>query len=115
LGRSRDELSVLFVSDRTIRQFNKAYLDHDSPTDVLAFPQHKGSSSLQPHLLGDVVISVETAVRQAKEHGHSLDQELALLLIHGILHLVGYDDTTPAARRRMWAKQRVLFSRCLEG
>jgi rRNA maturation RNase YbeY len=115
LGRSRDEVSVLFVSDRTIRRLNKAYLNHDYPTDVLAFPQQGGVSSPQPHLFGDVVISVETAARQAKEHGHSLDQELALLLIHGILHLSGYDDTTPAARRRMWAKQRALLHRCLDG
>jgi probable rRNA maturation factor len=57
-----------------------------------------------------VVISVETAARQAKEHSHSLPHELALLLIHGILHLVGYDDTTPATRRRMWTEQARLLA-----
>jgi probable rRNA maturation factor len=76
----------------------------------MAFPQQRGSPSPQPHLLGDVVISVETAARQAKEHGHSLAQEIAFLLIHGMLHLFGYDDTTPAARRRMWTKQARLLA-----
>ncbi|MBW8004337.1 MAG: rRNA maturation RNase YbeY [candidate division NC10 bacterium] len=110
LGRPRNEVSVLLVGDRAIRRLNQTYLNHDRSTDVLAFPQQKGSPSPQPHLLGDVVISVETAARQAKEHGYSLDQELALLLVHGILHLLGYDDTTPAARRRMWAKQARLLA-----
>jgi probable rRNA maturation factor len=110
LGRPRHEVSVLLVGDRAIRRLHRTYLNHDRPTDVLAFPQQGGVPAPQPHLLGDVVISVETAARQAKAHGHSLDRELALLLIHGILHLVGYDDTTPAARRRMWARQARLLS-----
>lgn len=101
---------MLLVGDRVIRRLNRAYLDHDYPTDVLAFPQHNDPSSPQLQLLGDVVISVETAARQAKEHGHSLARELALLLIHGILHLFGYDDSTAAARRRMWAKQARLLA-----
>lgn len=96
---------MLLVGDRAIRRLNRAYLNRDRPTDVLAFPQQRGSPSPQPFLLGDVVISVETAARQAKVHGHSLAQEMALLLIHGILHLLGYEDTTPTARRRMWAAQ----------
>lgn len=110
LGRPRNEVSVLLVNDRAIRRLHKAYLKYDYPTDVLAFPQQVGSPSPQAHLLGDVVISVETAARQAKEHGHSLSHELALLLIHGILHLFGYDDTTPAGHRRMWAKQATLLA-----
>ncbi|MCZ6479043.1 MAG: rRNA maturation RNase YbeY [candidate division NC10 bacterium] len=110
MGRPSDEVSVLLVDDRAIRRLNKVYLNHDRPTDVLAFPQQQGLPSPQPHLLGDVVISVETAARQAKEHGHSLPHELALLLIHGILHLVGYDDSTPATRRRMWTEQARLLA-----
>ncbi|MGH7351161.1 MAG: rRNA maturation RNase YbeY, partial [Candidatus Methylomirabilales bacterium] len=78
--------------------------------DVLAFPQPQGFASPGPHLLGDVVISVDTAARQAKAHGHSLNQELALLLIHGLLHLLGYDDSRPAARRRMWSVQARLLA-----
>ncbi|MFQ5658667.1 MAG: rRNA maturation RNase YbeY, partial [Candidatus Methylomirabilales bacterium] len=109
LGRPSHEISVLLVGDRAIRRLNRTYLKHNRPTDVLAFPQQRGPRVPQPHLLGDVVISVDTAARQAKEHGHSLARELALLLIHGILHLVGYTDTTPAARRRMWAEQSRLL------
>ncbi|MFQ5989410.1 MAG: rRNA maturation RNase YbeY [Candidatus Methylomirabilales bacterium] len=110
MGRPRDEVSVVLVDDRAIRRLNRLYLNHDRPTDVLAFPQQQGLPSPQPHLLGDVVISVETAARQAKAHGHSLAQELAMLLIHGILHLLGYDDSTPATRRRMWAEQARLLA-----
>jgi len=101
---------VLLVGDRAIRRLNRAYLSRDHPTDVLAFPQPRGFSLPGPHLLGDVVISVDTAARQAKAHGHSLNQELALLLIHGLLHLLGYDDSTPAARRRMWSTQARLLA-----
>jgi probable rRNA maturation factor len=96
---------VLLVGDRAIRRLNRAYLNRDHPTDVLAFPQPRGLPLPGPHLLGDVVISVDTAARQAKAHGHSLSEELALLLIHGLLHLLGYDDSTPATRRRMWSTQ----------
>lgn len=109
LGKPKNELSVLLVDDHAIRRLNRVYLNHDRPTDVLSFPQPKDPASPYPYPLGDVVISVETAARQAKDQGHSLARELALLLIHGILHLFGYDDTTPAARRRMWAKQSRLI------
>ncbi|MFQ5881462.1 MAG: rRNA maturation RNase YbeY [Candidatus Methylomirabilales bacterium] len=114
MGRPSGEVSVLLVDNHAIRLLNKAYRNHDRPTDVLAFPQQEGLPAPHRHLLGDVVISVETAARQANEHGHSLDQELALLLIHGILHLLGYDDTTPPARRRMWAKQAQLLAICFQ-
>jgi probable rRNA maturation factor len=103
-------VSVLLVGDRAIRRLNRAYLNRDRPTDVLAFPQGGSPPSPQPHLLGDVVISVDAAARQAKAHDHSLDRELAILLIHGILHLLGYDDTTPTARRHMWAEQARLLA-----
>jgi probable rRNA maturation factor len=101
---------VLLVGDRAIRRLNRTYLNHDHPTDVLAFSQQEGFPSPERHLLGDVVISVETAARQARAHGHSLAREVALLLIHGILHLVGYDDATPKARRRMGAAERRLLA-----
>jgi probable rRNA maturation factor len=103
---------VLLVGDRAIRRLNRTYLGRDHPTDVLAFPQARAFSMPGPSLLGDVVISVDTAARQAKAHGHSLDRELALLLIHGLLHLLGYDDSTPAARRRMWTTQARLLALC---
>ena len=87
-----DELSVLIVDDAKIRQLNHQYRDIDTATDVLSFPQNdEEDAEFISKILGDVVISVETAERQAVEHQFSLEQELVLLLIHGTLHLLGYD------------------------
>ena len=88
------ELSILVTSDAAIRRLNKTWRVKDRPTDVLSFGAGSG-------LLGDVVISIDTARRQAKEHGHSLADELARLLAHGLLHLLGYDHEQPTDARRM--------------
>ena len=99
------------MDDAAIRDLNRTYRGVDAPTDVLAFPMREGRFGLlSPELLGDVVISAETAARQAPAGG--LRGELALLLVHGILHLVGYDHHTSAARRRMWRKQEALLADC---
>ena len=93
-----------------MRRYNRLFLGEERPTDVLAFSQGEGGGPPgHPGLLGDVVISVETAARQAARAGHSLEREAALLLIHGILHLLGHDHATAAERRRMWALQRRLL------
>ncbi len=103
--------SVLLVDDAAIRDLNRTYRGVDTPTDVLAFPMREGRfGRLLPDLLGDVVISVETARRHAG--AGVLRAELALLLVHGILHLVGYDHHEPAARQRMWRKQRAILAAC---
>ena len=94
------ELSVVIGDDSRIRGLNRRYKRKDTATDVLAFAQGESPSRAGP-LLGDVVISVETAARQAKERGHGLAHELAILLAHGILHLTGWSDETPAEQRRM--------------
>jgi len=110
LGCPEAEVGCLLVTDRRIRALNRRYRGEDFPTDVLAFPQGEGGGPPgHPGLLGDVVISVETAARQAARAGHSLEREAALLLIHGILHLLGHDHATAAERRRMWALQRRLL------
>ncbi|HEU5393788.1 MAG TPA: rRNA maturation RNase YbeY [Candidatus Methylomirabilis sp.] len=110
MGCPEAEVGCLLVTDRRIRALNRRYRGEDAPTDVLAFPQAEGGGPPgQPGLLGDVVISVETAARQAARAGHSLEREAALLLIHGILHLLGHDHATAVARRRMWALQRRLL------
>ncbi|MGH7360999.1 MAG: rRNA maturation RNase YbeY [Candidatus Methylomirabilales bacterium] len=110
MGCPEAEVGCLLVTDRRIRTLNRRYRGEDSPTDVLAFPQREGGGPPgYPGLLGDVVISVETAARQAAGAVHSLEREAALLLIHGILHLLGHDHATAAARRRMWALQRRLM------
>lgn len=93
------ELSVLLVDNETIRTFNNEYRGKDSATDVLSFPQEESGDPQEPQivggpsgrLLGDVVISVEQAIFQAKEYGHSVERELSFLAIHGLLHLLGYD------------------------
>ena len=111
LNRPQATCSVLLVDDAAIRELNRTYRGVDAPTDVLAFPMREGRfGRLGPDLLGDVAISVETACRQAREG--ALRAELALLLVHGILHLVGYDHHVPAARQRMWRKQRAILAAC---
>lgn len=81
-------ISLAFVDDVTIHRLNKQFLDHDEPTDVLSFPMGRGKSGLE----GELVIGVEVAKRVAEEEGHPVEAELALYAIHGLLHLVGYDD-----------------------
>jgi probable rRNA maturation factor len=94
-----------------MRQLNARYRGIDRPTDVLAFAMREGPfADLHPQVLGDVVLSVETALRQARTHRHSLAEELTRLLIHGTLHVLGYDhEVSPADARRMRAKERELW------
>jgi len=89
LGLSKVELSIALVSDPQIKRLNKLYRNKDKPTDVLSFPI--GEKVEDWLILGDIVISVDTAKRQAKELGHSLEEELKRLLVHGLVHLLGYD------------------------
>lgn len=111
LGCSRKELSILFTGDSRIRKLNARYRDIDKATDVLSFPQSDGGKT-DSLLLGDVVISVETAWRQAKDHNLSFDEELVFLLIHGTLHLLGYDhEKSPAEAKRMQRKTSNLFKK----
>ena len=105
------ELSLLVVSDRRIRQLNRDWRGRDRATDVLSFPQHDGPGPAPGGLLGDVVISVDAARRQAGEAGESLGEEADRLLIHGLLHLLGYDHERSASEaRRMQRRERVLAS-----
>ena len=89
--RLRDpEVSLSFVGERAIRTLNRRWMKKDGPTDVLSFPLgEKGPDG--KYYLGDIVIAVPVAARQAREKGHGLDRELRLLAIHGFLHLLGYD------------------------
>ena len=107
------ELSVLLVDDEQIRRLNRRYRDRDSATDVLAFPQQEADeplSSPADRLLGDIVISVPTARRQARENDHTLERELIILLVHGLLHLLGYDHGTQQAAALMRRKERELLA-----
>lgn len=109
LGRERAELSILFTDDARIRELNRVYRNKDEPTDVLAFPQHdcveaRLSSGRAGDLLGDVVVSIPTARRQAIEKGSDVRAELTMLIAHGLLHLLGWDHDTPSRDRRMRAE-----------
>jgi len=107
-------LSVVIGDDRWIQDLNRKYRKRNAPTDVLAFPQEVLPRA-GPRLLGDVAISAQTAARQAKEVGHKLEEELAVLLIHGILHLTGWKDDTSARKRRMMRRVRELLSQARPG
>ncbi|HHY18193.1 MAG TPA: rRNA maturation RNase YbeY [Firmicutes bacterium] len=106
------EVSVLFTGDDFIADLNKQYRDENGPTDVLSFPMLEFDSEIEeinipglPDMLGDIVISLETASRHADAHEKTLRQELALLLVHGTLHLLGYDHDEPQKEAVMWARQ----------
>jgi probable rRNA maturation factor len=105
LKLKRAELSIVLCDDPTIHALNRKHRRKDKPTDVLAFALREGLPMAGgQHVLGDVVISLDTARRQAIEHGHSLWREVTLLLAHGLLHLIGYDHRTDAEETRMNAK-----------
>jgi probable rRNA maturation factor len=96
------ELSLILTGDEKIRELNRVYRAKDRPTDVLAFAQNEGEfASLSGHLLGDVVVSVPTARRQAEREGRELVAELTMLIAHGVLHLLGWDHDTPLKDHRM--------------
>lgn len=107
------ELAVTIVGDRRIRMLNRQYLGKDRPTNVISFAMNEGEcSGVNPEVLGDVVISAATAAREAAEEGIPFFERLSFLLLHGILHLVGYDHerSGDAAARRMAAKERELLA-----
>lgn len=107
-GFSKDaEVSVSFVSNNEIKNLNKIYRNKDSVTDVLSFPLtgSDGSTEINQEtgavLLGDIVISLETAVKQASNYGHSLEREIGFLTVHSMLHLLGYDHETSQLDQRI--------------
>ena len=107
LDRNRAELSILLVDDAAIAALNHRYRGRPRPTDVLAFSLLEGAhADRRGALLGDVVIGIETAARQARARRRTLDDEVARLLVHGALHLVGYDHVRSAEARIMRAQER---------
>ena len=114
VGERSAELGIMLVGDQRMRGLNRRYRGKDRTTDVLAFAMRKAFTlhalRLTPDMLGDVVISVPTAWRQAKEVRRSLDEELAWLLVHGILHLCGYDhERSEKEARRMHRRERMIL------
>jgi probable rRNA maturation factor len=128
------EVTLVITDDVQMRELNRTFRDVDSPTDVLSFPARENvadcespedtgaaqdeddraqpdfvtPSELLPYL-GDVIISYPTALAQATEQGHAVEDELALLVVHGCLHLLGYDHATEEERQRMWAIQEEIL------
>jgi len=110
------ELSIAVTDDETVRALNRRYRREDAPTDVLSFSLEERAGfppAAGPRPLGEVVISYQTARRQGDAAGHSVDDELAHLLTHGILHLLGYDHERPAEAREMRAREEALLGRSL--
>ena len=110
---SANTFGVCFVDDAPMQQANREFRGIDRPTDVLSFPGDESPAVDGSHSLGDVMISIETAKRQAADAGHDLDRELNLLLIHGYLHLLGYDHE--ADDGEMLTLEASLRSRLLAG
>ncbi len=95
MGFNAHELSVVITGDDQIRELNNTYRGIDKPTNVLAFPMQEGEfSDITPGLLGDVVISCDTALKEAEQANITLEERMSQLLIHGILHLAGFDHET---------------------
>ena len=113
------ELGLAFVGETEIAELAADWLDSDHPTDVLAFPVEANSRRARraapagdpPLLMGDVVVCPLVAARQAGEAGHSLEDELALLVVHGVLHLLGHDHAGPLESLRMKRRTRALLAR----
>ncbi len=106
------ELSIVIVDDARIADLNQTYLQHAGPTNVISFPMREGDfSDINPHVLGDVVISADTCAREAEAAGISTESRLDQLLIHGILHLLGYDHVhSESDARTMEAKSEELLA-----
>jgi len=107
------ELGVVVTTDDEVHALNKEYLGHDYPTDVLSFGMEGEEEFVTPQervdYLGDIVVSYERAAEQAPEYGHTAEQEVATLVVHGLLHLLGYDDLDDASRDKMHARQDALL------
>ena len=121
------ELGLVITGQERVQELNRSYRGKDEPTDVLAFfmtqAAVKADEDVLPFVtppdgllhLGEVIISYPQAVSQAKTHRHSIENELAILIIHGMLHLLGYDHEVPEQKRQMRAREKDILSRVEEG
>lgn len=109
-GIKNTEVNILFTGDKIIRQFNKRFRRKDKATDVLSFYEESNKEkAVKSSYLGEIVISVETARRQAKIYNQSVISEIRLYVIHGLLHLLGYRDYTPEEKKVMNKLQQALL------
>jgi len=111
------EVSVTFVHDEEIQEMNATYRDKDAPTDVISFAlEEEGEGEIaferpegMPIMLGDIIVSVDTLQRQAEEYNHSFERELGFLIVHGFLHLLGYDHMTKEEEKEMFSRQYAIL------
>ena len=113
LGCADQELSIVFGNDRLLHTLNRLYRCKDRPTNVLAFPQEQISVGHVKHaLLGDIVVSIPIALQEALELDQSLEERVVYLILHGLLHLLGYDHGSLAQHRRMGALEKQVLQQC---
>jgi probable rRNA maturation factor len=108
-GNGQVEVTIVLTDDERIRELNRQFLGFDTPTDVLAFPSEDTDPDTDSLYLGDIVISYPQAALQANQGGHSVQAELQLLVVHGMLHLLGYDHAEEQQQTAMWAEQRKIL------
>jgi len=105
------DLSIVLTDDVQLHELNRDYLGIDAPTDVLSFPASEIDPETARHYLGDILISVPRAAKQAEIAGHALEAEVQLLAVHGALHLLGYDHAEADEKARMWKAQAEVLER----
>jgi probable rRNA maturation factor len=105
------ELSIILTNDTRLRELNLNYLGIDAPTDVLSFPAYETDPETGARYIGDILISVPRAQAQADAAGHPLESEVQLLVVHGVLHLLGYDHAQPEEKALMWKAQAKILER----
>jgi probable rRNA maturation factor len=99
------ELTVVLTNDAQIQELNRDYLEIDAPTDVLSFPASETDPETGARYIGDIIISMAYAAKSAAKAGHSVEAEVQLLVVHGVLHLLGHDHAKPKEKAKMWKAQ----------
>ncbi|MBN1451530.1 MAG: rRNA maturation RNase YbeY, partial [Anaerolineales bacterium] len=105
------DLTIVLTDDAQLHELNRDYLGIDAPTDVLSFPASETDPETARRYLGDILISVPRAEEQARAAGHALESEVQLLVVHGTLHLLGYDHAEAGEKARMWKSQAEILER----
>lgn len=108
---SSANITIVLTDDRQLHELNHDFLDVDSPTDVLSFPSLETDPETNELYLGDILISIPRAKQQAESAGHPLEAEVQLLVVHGTLHLLGYDHATDEEKSVMWNEQAKVLER----
>lgn len=104
------DMTIVLTDDEQLHELNREYLGVDAPTDVLSFPAAESDPETGTTYLGDILISIPRAAQQAQAAGHSVEDEVQLLVVHGTLHLLGHDHATAAEKARMWQAQAEVLS-----